>query len=366
MDLSLTSGASAEAGENGGILEQKGEEHEPPAYASIVDSFLIEALRNPRHRFTVLRMEIDIQKFIQNSDMQQFEFPHFPTSYLRLAAHRVARHYGLHTMVHDNVVDGQGMRILVLKKPESKFPAFCLSDVPAKDSETDNLDQIKIVIRPRPSKLHSNDANESEHKPNPVRTVEERKEEYDRARARIFSSSASPDSKDALLQDTDVESNLNVDDNEVLRNLCLQGDNRVCSREFGTSTMAIFRDRDKDRIDPDYDRNYERYVRNTPSTQNFIQAQLNIQNIQTPHVQYESLYPQLAHMPVPPAALNYGNPVMNHYCAAGLSQKYEDALYMQWPMQTMMYTHSNYQLRRNFFQEPFSQQPLSSDYSQNR
>ncbi|XP_075517765.1 uncharacterized protein LOC142552050 [Primulina tabacum] len=366
MDLGLTSGASAEAGENGGILEQKVEENEPPAYASMVDSFLIEALRNPRHRLTVLRMEIDIQKFIQNSDLHKFEFQHFPTSYLRLAAHRVAQHYGLHTMVQDNVVDGRGMRILVLKKPESKFPAFCLSDVPAKDSETDYLDQIKIVIRPRSSKLNSNDAKESEHKRNPVRTVEERKEEYDRARARIFSSQANPESKDALFQAADVESNLNVDDNEVLRNLCVQGDNRVCSREFSTSTVATFRDREKDRIDPDYDRSYERYVRNTPSTQNFIQAQFNVQKIQPPFVQYESLHPRLAHMRVPLAALNYENPVMNHYCAAGLSQKYGDALYMQWPMQTMMYTHSYDQLRHNFFQEPFSQQPLSFDYSQNR
>ncbi|XP_073043190.1 uncharacterized protein [Primulina eburnea] len=120
--------------------------------------------------------------------------------------------------------------------------------------ETDNLDQMNFVVRPRPSKLHSNDANESEHKRYPVRTVEERKEEYDRARARIFSSnSASPESEDAFFQATDVERNLNVDDNEVLRNLCVQGDN---SREF--SMVAIFRDREKGQIEPDYDRSYER------------------------------------------------------------------------------------------------------------
>ncbi|XP_073285023.1 uncharacterized protein [Primulina huaijiensis] len=309
-------------------------------------------------------MELDIQKFIHNPDLRQFEFPHFPTSYLRLVAHRVAQHYGLHTMVQDNVVDGQGMRIFVLKKPESKFPAFFLSDVPTKDSETDNLDQMKFVIRPRPSKLHSNDANESEHKRYPVRTVEERKEEYDRARARIFSSPASSESEDAFFQATDVERNLNVDDNEVLRNLCVQGDN---SREFSSSSMvATFRDREKDRIDPDYDRSYERYVRNTPSTQNFFQAQFNIQAIQPPFVRHESLYPQLTHVSVPPAALNYRNPVMSHYCAAGLSQNFGDDLYMQLPMQTVMHTHSYDQLRHNFFQAPVTQQPLSFDYSVNR
>ncbi|KAF9625529.1 hypothetical protein IFM89_023840 [Coptis chinensis] len=45
-----------------------------------------------------LRMELDIQSFMQNHDQQQFEFQHFPTSYLRLAAHRVAQHYGLQSM----------------------------------------------------------------------------------------------------------------------------------------------------------------------------------------------------------------------------------------------------------------------------
>ncbi|KAL3841144.1 hypothetical protein ACJIZ3_025735 [Penstemon smallii] len=169
----------------------------PPTYVSMVDPFLVEALQNPRHRLTILRMELDVQNFLKNSDIHQFEFPHFPTSYLRLAAHRVAQHYGLQTMVQDNVVDGQGIRILVIKNPESKVPAVCLSDVPAKDSENDHLNQIKFVIRPRP-KASSNDDNGLGLKRSPVRTVEERKEEYDRARARIFSSPNSSDSEDAL------------------------------------------------------------------------------------------------------------------------------------------------------------------------
>ncbi|KAG2327375.1 hypothetical protein Bca52824_010104 [Brassica carinata] len=61
---------------------------------AMVDPFLVEALQNPRHRLTILRMELDIQKFFQNPDQLQFEFPPFPTSYSP-AAHRVAQHYGL-------------------------------------------------------------------------------------------------------------------------------------------------------------------------------------------------------------------------------------------------------------------------------
>uniref|UniRef100_M1B7M4 Single-stranded nucleic acid binding R3H n=1 Tax=Solanum tuberosum TaxID=4113 RepID=M1B7M4_SOLTU len=106
------------------------------AYLSMADPFLVEALQNPRHRLTILRMELDIQKFLQSSDVQQFEYPHFPTSYLHLAAHRVPQHYGLQTMVQDSVVDGQGAKIPVTRKPESKYPGVRLSDIPPKQSNS--------------------------------------------------------------------------------------------------------------------------------------------------------------------------------------------------------------------------------------
>lgn len=204
-------------------------------------------------------MELDAQKFLQNPDAFQFEFPHFPTSYLRLAAHRVAQHYGLQTMVQDNVLDGQGIRILVIKKPESKFPSVCLSDVPAKESENDKADEIKFVIRPRP-KAFSGDSNDMGLKRNSVRTVEERKEEYDRARARIFGSPNGSESDDASMQ-SPVERSLSIDENELPRNLGLDEDRNLYSRDIGNSSrVAIFRDREKDRTDPDYDRSYDRYV----------------------------------------------------------------------------------------------------------
>lgn len=206
-----------------------------------------------------------MQKFLQNSDMQQFEFPHFPTSYLRLAAHRVAQHYGLQTMVQDNSVDGQGIRILVLKKADSKFPSVCLSDVPAKKSENDKLDQPKIVIRPRP-KGSSNNSYELGLKRSPVRSVEERKEEYDRARARIFSSPSSSESEDSSSQLGTEGRNLIVNENEVPRNIAIDVDRNSYFREVGNpSRVAILRDREKDRSDPDYDRSYERY-----STRNLL------------------------------------------------------------------------------------------------
>ncbi|XP_022766561.1 cAMP-regulated phosphoprotein 21-like isoform X2 [Durio zibethinus] len=261
---------------------------------SAVDPFLVEALQNPRHRLTILRMELDVQKFLQHSDQQQFDFEHFPTSYLRLAAHRVAQHYGLITMVHDNGLDGLGSRIVVKRVGEIRYPAVRLSEIPAKHSENDKPEQIKIAIRPRPNYVSVNEANQIGTKRSPVRSVEERKEEYDRARARIFSCPISPDSDESSPQisiDGQNES-LIKDECESYRSSMVDPDKSITIRD-GTSRVAIFRDREKDRTDPDYDRSYQRYVRSIPCNQSFGLAPYNMQKIQLPFMQYDSAFPQL-------------------------------------------------------------------------
>ncbi|KAL6534674.1 hypothetical protein OROGR_013349 [Orobanche gracilis] len=345
--MDLTSQPAAESGGNGAIPERIEKEVEATqVYVSTVDPFLVEALQNPRHRLTILRMELDIQKFLQNSGTQQFEFPHLPTSYLRLAAHRVAQHYGLQTMVQDNPVDGQGIRILVIKKPESKFPDVCLVDVPTKESEDDKSDKIKIVIRPRP-KDSSNDANGLGLKRSPVRSVEERKEEYDRARARIFSGS---ELEDVSSQGVYDGMNANVNEDEVLRSFGMDGGKSLCIREIGSSSkVAIFRDREKDRTDPDYDRSYDRYVKSIPHTHSLNLLPFNLPHFQPPFIQYDSAFPQLGLMPAPQASQHYRGP-MTTYGAIGFNQTSRDAMYMQWSTQSMMYAQSYDHLRHAIFQ----------------
>lgn len=206
-------------------------------------------------------MELDIQRFLKSPDQQLFEFQHFPTSYLRLAAHRVSQHYGLQTMVQDWGSDGQGNKILVRKTAESKYPAIQLSEILAKQSENNRPEQIKIVIKPRSDKNNMNGANGAGIKRSPVRSVEERKEEYDRARARIFSSTSSSDSDDMPFQSlTDAKNaSFSRDENEGFRNSVVDTENNLNVKDLGSSSrVAIFRDREKDRTDPDYDRSYER------------------------------------------------------------------------------------------------------------
>ncbi|KAK7344901.1 hypothetical protein VNO77_15122 [Canavalia gladiata] len=346
---------------NGGVSGFKDKE-------SMVFPFLVEALQNPRHRLTILRMELDIQRFLNNADQQHFEFQHFPSSYLRLAAHRVAQHYGMQTMVQDNGLDGQGTRIMVRKLAESRYPAVCLSEIPAKQLENDKPEQIKIVIRPRPNKTGLNEANEAGRKSNPLRSVEERKEEYDRARARIFSGS-SCDSGDTLPQVSMDEKNsfVSKDENETSKNYVADPERCTSGRDNSFTRVAIFRDREKDRSDPDYDRSYGRYARSIPtSSHNLIP--FNLQQVQPSFVQYDTTFNQLSQMSQNQASLGYGpptGPLMNPFGVPGLNQASRDATYLQWPSAAMMYAHSYDQFRHAVFQAPFGQQPLSFDYSQN-
>ncbi|KAL4352238.1 hypothetical protein GQ457_06G024470 [Hibiscus cannabinus] len=334
-----------------------------------VDPFLVEALQNPRHRLTILRMELDIQRFLQNSEQQQqFEFQHFPTSYLRLAAHRVAQHYGLVTMVLDNGLHGS--RIVAKRVGELRWPAVRLSEIPVKNSENDKPEQIKVAIKPRPNNGSVNEANQSGIKRSSVRSVEERKEEYDRARARIFSRPGTPDSDDSSPQVSIDGKNESLIGDELgnYRSTVVDLEKNTMVRD-GTSRVAIFRDREKDRTDPDYDRSYQRYVRSIPCNQSVSVAPYNMQRVQFPFVPYDSAFPQLGQIASTQAPLGYGvpaRPVMNPFCDMGLNQTPRDGPHIQWPSANMMYSHSYDQFMHSVFQAPIVHQPtLSYDYSMN-
>ncbi|WOL07619.1 hypothetical protein Cni_G16364 [Canna indica] len=197
-----------------------------------IDSFLVEALENLRHRLTVLRLEFDIQ---------------------RCAAHRVAQHYGLQTMTLDNSAGGLGSKVIARKTLDSKFPAICLSQVPAvKQTEKEMSKQLKIVIRPRSVKSFPIDDALLGLGKDTVRSAKERMEEYDRALARIFSGpsgseidvSPSTDSNRRSMSSSRDEQDYTLDELEK----ALNNDN--------ASRVAIFRDKEKDLSDPDYDMSY--------------------------------------------------------------------------------------------------------------
>ncbi|XP_047307309.1 cAMP-regulated phosphoprotein 21-like [Impatiens glandulifera] len=314
-----------------------------------VDQFLREALENPRERLSVLRMEQDVEKFILDRTQQQMEFQQLPTSYLRLAAHRVAQHYSLQSMVllDNNLPDSSGSRIIVRKTSESRLPLIRLADIPV-NLPTEESDVLKVAIKQRPQRRSQvgNSANMHSMKNN-SKTVEERKEEYNRARARIFNSSSSnggtsvrPETEqkphDNLqhgssgLPKVDVpvrveSSGWDFVDSSASRS---RSDNDLSK---ANSRVAIFRDRDNERRDPDYDRHYERYTQRFDPGFGFSGIPYTIQPLFTPALNYNTEFPQLGsvrpavsseqqprplpqHLPVPwsapptPTGMVYGHP----------------------------------------------------------
>ncbi|XP_020966102.1 uncharacterized protein LOC107619430 isoform X1 [Arachis ipaensis] len=287
---------------------------QPPPPTSIsddvinhVDQFLRDAIHNPRERLSVLRIEEDIEKFIDDPSQQQLEFHRLPTSYLRLAAHRVAQHYSLPSMVLvDNTSpDGSGSRIIIHKTSECKMPLVRLADIPVKLSSEDNPAAVmKVAIKQRPNKQIQilGNANSNSVKSSNSKSMEERKDEYNRARERIFSSSSNgaivggkPEC-DLRKQDKTTVASLGVSRVEgkaasvaeinYCRGLvesstnCSRSRSRTEKEQVGRysqhNRVAIFRDREVDRKDPDYNRSYDRIVNLTNVKDDMVGVRINL------------------------------------------------------------------------------------------
>lgn len=235
-------------------------------------------------------MEQDVEKFIRDPTQQQLEFQQLPTSYLRLAAHRVAQHYSLQSMVllDNNLPDGSGSRIIVRKTSECRLPLIRLADIPVTLPSEDS-GAVKVAIKQRPQKRPQsvNNSNSNSMKTNSSKSVEERKEEYNRARERIFNSSglssgtSGKPEGELRLQDGSQHGLLGVlktEEKSVSRNSDINSgrgslesstnssrsartrtEKEPISRYKPNNRVAIFRDREVDRKDPDYDRSYDRY-----------------------------------------------------------------------------------------------------------
>ncbi|KAK9156714.1 hypothetical protein Scep_003288 [Stephania cephalantha] len=316
-----------------------------------VDQFLREALQNPRERLSVLRLEQDVEKFIRDPVQQQLEFPQLPTSYLRLAAHRVAQHYNLLSMVilDNNVPDGSASKIVVRKtSSDCRFPSIRLADIPLNLPQEDGKSVAKVAIKQRPQKRSSaiNSANQHSSKANHAKSVEERKEEYNRARARIFSSSSGAIGSNSVsvksesestiqpIQDSFQQSSLGsirVDEQSAVEGPDLglvrgladssAGLNRssrgrieeTVGRYRPNSRVAIFRDREVDRKDPDYDRSYDKYMQRFDPGFGFNGGPYTVQPMYSPAINYNTEFPQLGVVHRPQISIEHQpRPVPQH------------------------------------------------------
>ncbi|XP_076947963.1 uncharacterized protein LOC143620057 [Bidens hawaiensis] len=353
-----------------------------------LDHFLREALQNPRERLSVLRMEQDVEKFIKDPTRQQMEFQQLPTSYLRLAAHCVAQHYFLQSTVllDNNLAEGSSSRIIIYKTSECRLPSIRLADIPVKlpnDDSTNNV--VKVAIKQRPNKkLQTVGSNSSSQRSNSLKSVEERKEDYNRARARIFCSSsfntAGKQESDSRVQDGSRHGSLGAVKAEEVSSSSgadMAPASRVrieepMSRSRNNGKVAIFRDHEVERKDPDYDRSYDRYAQRFDPGFGFNGGSYPIQPMYAPVLTYNTEFPQLGsahthraspisteqhqphpltpHLPGPwvapssPASIGYRPP---ESMVPPFNPNHGSTLYMQYPSQhsgvTFIHPHEQVQ-----------------------
>ncbi|NXY68562.1 R3HD1 protein, partial [Glareola pratincola] len=143
--------------------------------------FLVNTLKNnPRDRMMLLKLEQEILDFIGNNEVPRKKFPPM-TSYHRMLLHRVAAYFGL-----EHNVDQSGKAVIVNKTSNTRIPdqKFCEH---IKDEKSDDF-QKRYILKRDNSSLDKDDNQMRIRLKDDRRSksIEEREEEYQRARERIF------------------------------------------------------------------------------------------------------------------------------------------------------------------------------------
>ncbi|XP_030626600.1 R3H domain-containing protein 1 [Chanos chanos] len=143
--------------------------------------FLVNTLKNnPRDRMMLLKLEQDILDFIGNNESQKRKFPPM-TSYHRMLLHRVAAYFGM-----DHNVDPTGKSVIINKTSNTRIPDQKFSEH-IRDEKSDDF-QKRYILKRDNSSLDRDDASMRMRLKEDRRSksIEEREEEYQRARDRIF------------------------------------------------------------------------------------------------------------------------------------------------------------------------------------
>ncbi|XP_060775381.1 R3H domain-containing protein 2 isoform X5 [Neoarius graeffei] len=151
-----------------------------------VHEFLVNTLKNnPRDRMMLLKLEQDILEFINDDNNQYKKFPQM-TSYHRMLLHRVAAYFGM-----DHNVDQTGKAVIINKTCNTRIPEQRFSEH-IKDDRTMDF-QKKFILKRDDASMDKDD--------NQIRvplqdgrrskSIEEREEEYQRVRDRIFARESS-------------------------------------------------------------------------------------------------------------------------------------------------------------------------------
>ncbi|CAJ1087042.1 Hypothetical predicted protein [Xyrichtys novacula] len=161
--------------------------------------FLVNTLKgNPRDRIMLLKLEQDILDFISNNESQERKFPPM-TSYHRMLLHRVAAYFGM-----DHNVDPSGKSVVINKTTNTRIPDQKFSEH-IKDDRADDFQKRYILKRDNSSFDREDSTIRMRLKADKrSKSMEEREEEYQRARERIFAHDGDHFILDRSAQDEDA------------------------------------------------------------------------------------------------------------------------------------------------------------------
>ncbi|KAI9203108.1 uncharacterized protein BJ171DRAFT_510903 [Polychytrium aggregatum] len=169
--------------------------------ASIWHPTVVDAVRKQKDRVWVLKFEKEMEAFVQESSRDSTEYPDL-NSYYRLLAHNIAEAFKL-----THIYDSHRNAVIITKSPASTIPKFSLRDIPLTDDQQAASEPVveqsqqpvvlpKAIMRredkSRPGARHHQHGHVK--KADPPKTREQREQEYEEARKRIFNDDASADS----------------------------------------------------------------------------------------------------------------------------------------------------------------------------
>uniref|UniRef100_A0A8D2JKU1 cAMP regulated phosphoprotein 21 n=1 Tax=Varanus komodoensis TaxID=61221 RepID=A0A8D2JKU1_VARKO len=150
--------------------------------------FLVNTLKNnPRDRMILLKMEQEIIDFISDNSNHYKKFPQM-SSYQRMLVHRVAAYFGM-----DHNVDQTGKSVIINKTSNMRIPEQRFSDHLKDDKGEES--QKRFILKRDNSSIDKEDNQQNRIHPfrddRRSKSIEEREEEYQRVRERIFAQDVS-------------------------------------------------------------------------------------------------------------------------------------------------------------------------------
>jgi len=147
--------------------------------------FIINTLnKNTKDRVLMLKLEQEMTSLVKDIKKTHHKFPHM-SSYHRMLVHRVAAYFGL-----DHNVDQSGNCVIVNKTKNTRLPEMKFRDhiTVGEEGNSGGGDQqpMKLKLMKRESCSCESGDRQSDTSSRRSKSIEEREEEYEKARRRIF------------------------------------------------------------------------------------------------------------------------------------------------------------------------------------